>query len=139
MEEKGKNISVIYMSFSYLFSQKKIVLHINMMKRLFGYITKKQDESIFVDSENEEFVTPNISWLHSWSLNETRDALSQSLFNNIPNEIILHIFQFLSVPDLCNVSLVCRYFKIIADQDQLWKSKCDRKSIHYLYYNIITY
>ncbi len=94
------------------------------MKRLFDYVKKKQDE---------EFVIPNISWLHSWSLNETRDTLLQSLFNNIPNEIILHIFRFLSVPDLCNVSLVCRYFKITADQDQLWKSKCDSKSIDYLY------
>jgi hypothetical protein len=104
------------------------------MKRLFDYVTKKQDENIFVKSEEkEEFVAPNISWFHTWSLNETRDALSDSLFNNIPNEIILHIFRFFSIPDLCNVSFVCRSFKIIADQDQLWKSKCDCKSIYYLY------
>ncbi len=98
------------------------------MKRLFGYVKKTQDKT-----DKEEFVKPNISWIHSWSLNETRDALLQSPFSKIPNEIILHIFRFFSVPDLCNVSLVCRYFKIIADQDQLWKSKCDSKSIHYLY------
>jgi hypothetical protein len=103
------------------------------MNRLFNCLKKKQTENIFVKSEKEEFVTPNISWLHSWSLNETRDALSESLFNNIPNEIILYIFQFFSVRDLCNLSLVCRSFKIIADQDQLWKSKCDSKSIRYLY------
>jgi len=63
------------------------------MKRLFGYVTKKQDESIFIKSEaKEEFVAPNISWLHSWSLNETRDALSESLFSNISNEIILYVY-----------------------------------------------
>jgi hypothetical protein len=88
----------------------------------------RKTESIFFKSENAEFVTPNISWLHSWSLNETRDALSQSLFNNIPNEILLHLFRFFSVPDLCNISLVCRTFKMIADQNQLWKSKYDSKS-----------
>jgi hypothetical protein len=96
---------------------------------MYGRIT----ETIFFKSENEEFVIPDIFWLHSWSLNETRDALSQSLFNNIPNEVILHLFRFFSVRDLCNVSRVCRTFKIIADRDQLWKSKCDSKSIYYLY------
>jgi hypothetical protein len=88
-------------------------------------------ETIFFKSENEELVIPDIFWLHSWSLNETRGALSQSVFNNIPNEIILHLFRYFSVRDLCKISLVCRSFKIIADRDQLWKSKCDSKSIHY--------
>ena len=97
-----------------------------------GY-TGRKTESISFKSENEEFATPNTFWLHSWSLNESRDALSQSFFYNIPNEILLHLFRYFSVPDLCNISLVCRMFKIIADQNQLWKSKYDSKSIHYLY------
>ncbi len=63
----------------------------------------------------------------SWSLNETRGALSKSPFNNIPNEIVLHVFQFLSVRDLCNVSLVCRAFKMIADDDEIWKAKSNGK------------
>ena len=39
---------------------------------------------------------------------------------------MLQIFKFLSVHDLGNVSLVCRSFKMIADQDEIWKlkSKC---------------
>jgi RNA polymerase subunit RPABC4/transcription elongation factor Spt4 len=64
----------------------------------------------------------------SWPLNEIRFALSESLFNKIPNETILHMFRFLSVPDLCNVSLVCRSFKIMVDHDQIWKPKCNSKS-----------
>jgi hypothetical protein len=52
-------------------------------------------------------------------LNEIRVALSESLFNKIPNETILHIFRFLSVPDLCNISLVCRSFKMMVDHDQI--------------------
>ncbi len=63
----------------------------------------------------------------SWSSDEMRNGLSESLFLRIPNEIILHIFRYLSVPDLCNISLVCRSFKTIADLDEIWKPKCNSK------------
>lgn len=55
-------------------------------------------------------------------------TFSNSLFNKIPNEMISCIFRYLSVPDLCNVSLVCRSFKMIADQDDVWKHKFNSKS-----------
>lgn len=54
-------------------------------------------------------------------------AFSNSLFNKIPNEITTRIFRYLSVPDLRNVSLVCRSFKTIADQDEIWKHKSNSK------------
>jgi hypothetical protein len=34
------------------------------MKRLFNYVTKKQNDSTFVKSENEEFIAANISYGH---------------------------------------------------------------------------
>lgn len=68
----------------------------------------------------------------SWSLDESRSALSNSSFNSIPNEILLHIFRYLSVSDLCRVSLVCRSFKIVADQDEIWKYKSNSNSIIHL-------
>ncbi len=105
-----------------------------IMKRFFSFVRKKQDENTCAKSENEEFLLPNISWVHSWSLNETRDAFTESLFNNLPNEIILHIFRFFSVADLCNVSLVCRFFKITADQDDLWKTKFNSKNKIYFFF-----
>ncbi len=74
--------------------------------------------------ETEQLIIENMSW----PLDETRVALTESLFNNIPNEIMLHIFRFLSVPDLGNISLVCRSFKMIADQDEIWKPKCNSNS-----------
>jgi len=77
----------------------------------------------FFKSKNEQLVINNLSW----SADETRDALIESVFNNIPNEIILHIFRCLSVHDLCHISLVCRSFKMISDDDELWKSKCNSK------------
>lgn len=47
----------------------------------------------------------------------------------IHNEICLHIFDYLSPRDLCKISLVCRSFKKLADDDQIWKSKCPSKLI----------
>jgi hypothetical protein len=44
-------------------------------------------------------------------LDEIKDALSESNFAKIPNEIMLRIFKLLSVPDLCKLSLVCRQLK----------------------------
>ena len=63
----------------------------------------------------------------SWPLEQAQSALCESPFNRIPDEILLHIFQFLSVPDLCRVSLVCRSFKMISDQDEIWKAKSNSK------------
>ena len=80
--------------------------------------------SNLVKSDAEEFVIQNMSW----PLNETRDALSESLFKNLPIETILYIFRFLSVHDVCRVSLVSRCFKMITNHDQIWKPKCNSKS-----------
>ncbi len=66
---------------------------------------------------------PKVTWEHSWPSDETKNALAQSGFRALPNEIILHIFKFLTVHDLGNVSLVCRSFKMLADQDEIWKLK----------------
>ncbi len=56
-----------------------------------------------VELENGELSIENMSW----PLDEIRVALLESLFNNISNEIILHIFRLLSVRNLCKISLVC--------------------------------
>jgi hypothetical protein len=70
---------------------------------------------------------PELTWQHLWSLDETKDALAQSPFQMLPTEVMWNIFRFLSVHDLGNVSLLCRSFKMIADQDEMWKSKCKCK------------
>ena len=60
----------------------------------------------------------------SWPIDESRlEAVSNSPFGQIPDEILVQIFRYLSVPDLCNVGLVCRLFKMIADCDEIWKYK----------------
>ncbi|CAF3935032.1 unnamed protein product, partial [Adineta steineri] len=67
---------------------------------------------------------PKITWQHSWSSDETKDGLENSHFRTIPTEVMLDIFKYLSVHDLGNVSLACRSFKMIVDQDEIWKLKC---------------
>ena len=66
---------------------------------------------------------PKITWKHSWSSAEVNNALAQSDFRALPNEVMLHIFKYLSVYDLGNISLVCRAFKMLVDQDEIWKLK----------------
>ena len=61
-------------------------------------------------------------------MHEMQNALLASPFNRISIEILTGIFQLLSVPDLCNVSLVYRLFKNVADQDEIWKFKCNSKN-----------
>jgi hypothetical protein len=86
-----------------------------------------------VESKDSRPSAPNITWHHIWPSIEARDALSKSPFRNVPNEILLRIFQLLSVRDLCHVSLVCRSFKMIADQDDIWKFKCCSKYYLFLF------
>ena len=123
--KKRCNVSFIHRKHSCTIKVRTI-----MLSKLIDMVKKKPEENVRVNSEEKRFLPPNVTWLHSWSVNETRDALSQSFFNHLPNEIILHIFQYLSVRDLCTVSLVCRTFKILADEDQLWKVKVHSKFHH---------
>ncbi|CAF4237728.1 unnamed protein product, partial [Adineta steineri] len=68
---------------------------------------------------------PKITWQYTWSSDETKTGLVNSNFRTIPTEVMLDIFKYLSVHDLGNVSLTCRSFKMIADQDEIWKLKCN--------------
>ncbi|CAF1520752.1 unnamed protein product [Adineta ricciae] len=83
-----------------------------------------EDNNIGNIAENQRS-PPNITWKYEWSTNETQLSLSNSSFANLPTEILIHIFRLLTVRDLENVSLVCRYFKIIADQDEIWRATCN--------------
>lgn len=65
------------------------------------------------------------TWKLDGSMSQAYDALSNSPFVQLPTEILIRIFRLLSIRDLENISLVCRYFKVIADQDDIWKSKCN--------------
>ncbi|UJR10791.1 hypothetical protein I4U23_014978 [Adineta vaga] len=68
---------------------------------------------------------PKLTWQHSWPLDQTANALVDSSFRLLPPEVLLQIFKGLSVHDLGNVALVCRTFKMIVDQDDIWKTKCN--------------
>ncbi|CAF1202366.1 unnamed protein product [Rotaria sordida] len=86
---------------------------------------------------------PIITWKLVQPVSQIQHALSDSPFANLPIEILIQIFRLLSVHDLGNVSLVCCYFKVIADQDDIWRSKCNplneiqSKSFKQIYMNWI--
>ncbi|CAF4646506.1 unnamed protein product, partial [Rotaria sp. Silwood2] len=87
----------------------------------------EEDESEtidFIENEIQDFPR-KITWKHLWTVDKTQNALLNSPFINMPTEIMLKIFGLLSVRDLENVSLVCRYFKMIVDQDTIWKTRCN--------------
>ncbi|CAF3182946.1 unnamed protein product [Rotaria socialis] len=95
---------------------------------MFKWLFKKKEkeyDAICVSSSRRKIRPPHVSWKHSWAQAEAQNSLARSPFNRIPTEILLRIFQLLSVPDLCNVSLVCRLFKMVADQNDIWKLKCN--------------
>lgn len=98
------------------------------MNTLFNQAKKWFGNKSIESKDARPISAPNVTWQHIWPYIEARDALSKSPFLDVPNEILLRIFQYLSVPDLCHVSLVCRLFKMIADQDDIWKFKCHSKS-----------
>ena len=70
---------------------------------------------------------PHVTWKHIWAAYEAQKALQESPFARLPTEVMLQILRSLSVNDLGNVSLVCRAFKMIADNDEIWKPKCNRE------------
>ena len=86
------------------------------------------DESEMSKKINER-APPNITWPRQWPIDATQNALSESPFQALPIEVTLQIFRHLSVDELCQVSLVCRRLKMIADQDELWKAKCNSECI----------
>jgi len=50
--------------------------------------------------------------------------MNVDMFNNIPEEVILSVLQYLSPKDLAVVSLVCKRFSDIASEHSLWRLHC---------------
>jgi hypothetical protein len=75
----------------------------------------------------KQYTPPKITRKHLWRFDKTQNALLNSPFYRMPPEIMLKIFGLLSIRDLENISLVCRYFKIIIDHDSIWKTMCNSK------------
>ena len=77
------------------------------------------------EAENPIFKTMPVSL--DESIREESGALVviphyYSIWDNLPNEILFHIFSFLSIPDLLNAALVCRRFYTHCNDEQFWSS-----------------
>ena len=49
-------------------------------------------------------------------------------YQSLPNEILIHIFKYLSAHTLCHVSQVCRLWNYSASAPILWKLLCQIES-----------
>ncbi|CAF1207901.1 unnamed protein product [Adineta steineri] len=90
------------------------------MQKLCKHCTYQIEEETSVA---DVLVPPVITWQHIWPYTERQDALANSYFRCLPNEILIQIFRILSVHDLGNVALVCRTFKMVTDQNEVWSKK----------------
>ncbi|CAF1076920.1 unnamed protein product [Adineta ricciae] len=98
-----------------------------------GYQLNESDDEVSSSSSDNEEISqeelrhPPISSVcgYTWHIDQIQQTLSDSLFASLPTEILIQIFQLLSIHDLMHVSLVCRYFKFLVDQDDIWRSKCN--------------
>ncbi|VDD86969.1 unnamed protein product [Enterobius vermicularis] len=66
------------------------------------------------------------SLAHIRHLQEAIEPLFQRDFiRDLPAEIALHVMSFLSPADIARVSLTCRDWRNLAEDNQLWKGKCE--------------
>ncbi|PJD93357.1 MAG: hypothetical protein CK425_12780 [Parachlamydia sp.] len=63
-----------------------------------------------------------------FKFNPTRRFIMQSLgsspFQGVPDELNLHIFQFLNVRDVGMMARTCKQFERLSQDEQVWKSSC---------------
>lgn len=58
----------------------------------------------------------------SHSLNGLRSREKEFPLEKVPPELIMHIFDYLSVPELLHMRLVCKRFKILVDSyERFWQ------------------
>ena len=105
-----------------------------MSKRIRGLFKTSKGDAATIDKPKRD--PPKVTWKHLWSSDEMKDALVESNFKKLPIEVMLEIFKYLNVNDLENVSLVCRSFKMIADQDEIWKLKTRCKFILFILFSL---
>jgi hypothetical protein len=108
----------------------KNVINFSIFDKQLHFLLDKIMDNLLNISKGTDKATrssPKVTWEHSWSSDDVQSGLINSPFRLLPTEVMLHIFKFLSVHDLGNISSLCRLFKMIADQDEIWKLKCKCK------------
>ncbi|VDK51074.1 unnamed protein product [Anisakis simplex] len=53
----------------------------------------------------------------------------KDFIRDLPKEIALHVMSFLSAPDIARISLTCRYWRALAEDNRLWKEKCEEINV----------
>lgn len=67
------------------------------------------------------FLSERLNLAFSQWLTTRPDADKSPQINKIPNEVLAHIFSYTSIPDLLNISKVCRRWHNVSNDNALWK------------------
>lgn len=57
------------------------------------------------------------------------DKVIQDEQKYLPNQMWLHVFQYLRPRDLCTIASVCKQFCRLASDNEIWKLKCEQSHI----------
>lgn len=73
---------------------------------------------------------------HSFNLNQLRalhatieDRIKIDIISGVPYEIALYIMSFLSPKDLCQAAQTCRSWRIVCEDNRLWREKCKEEGL----------
>uniref|UniRef100_A0A915PRX7 F-box domain-containing protein n=1 Tax=Setaria digitata TaxID=48799 RepID=A0A915PRX7_9BILA len=106
------------------------------------------EKSLEVEREVNESVVVWIRQFRMLSLSDQMDALTdlvdecsldhirhlrsiiepffqKDFIKELPKEIALHVMCFLSPADIARISLTCRYWRNLAEDNRLWRKKCE--------------
>ena len=100
-----------------------------MMQNLCAGVTYQIEEEESTTEERLPSVAPR---RHVWPNTECQEALANSDFGRLPNEILVRLFRYIPLYDLINVGLVCRTFKMVSDLEEVWKNR-RRSKFHRVY------
>ncbi|VBB28166.1 unnamed protein product [Acanthocheilonema viteae] len=53
----------------------------------------------------------------------------KDFIKELPKEIALHVMCFLSPADIARISLTCRYWRNLAEDNRLWRKKCEEVNV----------
>lgn len=73
-----------------------------------------------------------IDFLKVYEIRSTLERIlsncQQSLFEKL-FQIALHVMCFLSPADIARISLTCRYWRNLAEDNRLWRKKCEEVNV----------
>lgn len=75
--------------------------------------------------DNHQFDLNQLKTLHT----AIEDRIKIDIVSGVPYEIALYIMSFLSPKDLCRAAQTCRSWRIVCEDNRLWREKCREEGL----------